>query len=82
MDLKKAHMACEDAMFSFSGEKWPVVLLFIGNRLALPHLKISLVFKIWEKTKDAKKKTFDNFFSLLNLYMYLLSVLYLSRASL
>ena len=56
MDLKKAHMACEDAMFSFSGEKWPVVLLFIGNRLALPHLKISLVFKIWEKTKDAKKK--------------------------
>lgn len=57
MDLNKAQMACEDAMFSFSGEKWPVLLLFMGNRLALPILKISLVFKIWEKTKDGKKKT-------------------------
>ena len=82
MDLNKAQMAREDAMFSFSEEKWPVLLLFMGNRLALPILKISLVFKIWEKTKDGKKKNFDNFFSLLNLYMYLLSVLYLSRASL
>ena len=36
MDLNKAQMAREDAMFSFSGEKWPVLLLFMGNRLALP----------------------------------------------
>ena len=57
MDLNKAQMAREDAMFSFSEEKWPVLLLFMGNRLALPILKISLVFKIWEKTKDGKKKT-------------------------
>ena len=36
MDLNKAQMAREDATFSFSGKKWPVVLLFTGNRLALP----------------------------------------------
>ena len=34
------------------------------------------------ENQRCKKRTFDNFFSLLNLYMYLLSVLYLSRASL
>ena len=35
-----------------------------------------------ENQRCKKKKSFDNFFSLLNLYMYLLSVQYLSRASL
>ena len=34
------------------------------------------------ENQRCKKRTFDNFFSLLNLYMYLLSVQYLSRASL